>query len=258
MLLLHCTVVIYSGTSGTHTYRPVVPDTHTAVVTHTPRPCNVTGRQKRVSSNPRLFFFVSAVQLYCVPLCKLYTHGGRVCCWWVDGAIAVHSCTAVVSSNPRLCFYLFLLYSCTVYCCAIVHAWWVGGLLVGGWCYCCTAVLLLHCPAVTLARRRPLAQSIAPSIAAPSITRRHRRQGVHRWAAVVDRPPSPDRSLARSPARPPSLARRRRRRSGGLWPPSSLARRRPLARSPAVVRSFARRRSFARPPSFARRLTCYY
>ena len=75
----------------------------------------------------------------------------------------------------------------------------------------------MHCPAVTLARRRPLAQSIAPSIA-PSITRRHRRPGVRRWAAVVDRPPSPDRSLAR----PPALARRR---------------------SLAVVRSFARRRS---------------
>ena len=135
---------------------------------------------------------------------------------------------------------------------------WVGG---GGWCYCCTAVLLLHCFAVTLARRRPLAQSIAPSIAAPSITRRHRRQGVHRWAAVVDRPPSPDRSLARSPARPPSLARRRRRRSGGLWPPSSLARRRPLARSPAVVRSFARRGSpaVARPPPLLLLVVlCYY
>ena len=81
---------------------------------------------------------------------------------------------------------------------------WVGG---GGWCYCCTAVLLLHCFAVTLARRRPLAQSIAPSIV-PSITRRHRRPRGRRSAAVVDRLSSPDRSLARSPAvaRPASLA----------------------------------------------------
>ena len=67
--------------SCTHTYCPAVPYTHTAVVTHTPRPCDVTGRQKRVSS------------------------------------------------NPRLCFLLFLLYSSTVYCCAIVHTWWVGALL---------------------------------------------------------------------------------------------------------------------------------
>ena len=139
-----------------------------------------------------------------------------------------------------------------MYFCGIVHAWWVGGLLVGEWCYCCTAVTLLHCAAVTLARRCPLAQSIAPLIAS-SITRRHCRPGVRRWAAVVARPPSPARSLARPPscvrspavARPPSLARRRR--SGGLWPPSSLARRRPLARSPAVVRSFVR------PPSLSRR-----
>ena len=170
--------------------------------------------------------------------------------------------------TPETCKFkppsLFFCFCCTAVLCTavqIVHPWWAGVLLVGGWCYCCTAVLLLHCPAVTLARRRPLAQSIAPSIAAPSITRRHRRQGVHRWAAVVDRPPSPDRSLARSPARPPSLARRRRRRSGGLWPPSSLARRRPLARSPAVVRSFARRGSpaVARPPPLLLLVVlCYY
>ena len=100
---------------------------------------------------------------------------------------------------------LFLHYSSPVYCRATVHTWWVGGLLVGGWCYCSTAVLLLHCPAVTLASRRSLARSIAPSIAA-SIASRHRRPGV-------------------------------------LGPPWSIARRRPLARSPAVVRSFARRRS---------------
>ena len=123
----------------------------------------------------------------------------------------------------------------------------VGGLLVGGWCYCCTAVLLLHCLAVTLASRRPLARSIAPSIA-PSITRRHRRPGVVGLPSSIAR----RRPIARSLARPPSLTRRRRRRSGGLWPPSSLARRRPLVRSPAVVRSFARRRS----PAVA--LVCVY
>ena len=83
-LLLHSIAVIHSGTSGTHTYCPAVPDTHTAaVVTHTPRPCDVTGRQKRVSS------------------------------------------------NPRLCFFLFLLYSCTVYCTAV--QWYThGGLVFGG------------------------------------------------------------------------------------------------------------------------------
>ena len=144
-----------------------------------------------------MLLFVSAVQLYCVPLCN----GTRM----------------------------------------------VGGLLVGGWCYCRTAVLLLHCPAVTLARRRLLARSIAPSIA-PSITRRHRRPGVVGLPSSIAR----RRPIARSLARPPSLTRRRRRRSGGLWPPSSLARRRPLVRSPAVVRSFARRRS----PAVA--LVCVY
>ena len=87
---------------------------------------------------------------------------------------------------------LFLHYSSPVYCRATVHTWWVGGLLVSGWCYCFTAVLLLHCPAVvTLARCRRLARSIAPSIA-----RRHRRPG------VLGRRP-----LARSPAVVRSFAR---------------------------------------------------
>ena len=52
--------------------------------------------------------------------------------------------------------------------------------------------------------------------------------------AVIDRPPSPDRSLARSPA----IARPSPPPSDGLWPLSSLARRRSLARPP----------SFDRPP----------
>ena len=48
------------------------------------------------------------------------------------------------------------------------------------------------------------------------------------------------RPIARSPAvaRPLSLSHRRHRRSGGLWPPSLLALHRPFARSP----------SFDRPP----------
>ena len=114
-------------------------------------------------------------------------------------------------------------------------------MLVGGGCYCCTAVPLLHSPAVTRARRRPFARSIAPSIA-----RHHRRPGVLGPLSSIAR----RRPIARSPARPSSLARRRLRRSGGLLPPSSLARRRPLARSPAVARSLAGRRSpaVARPP----------
>ena len=58
--------------------------------------------------------------------------GGWVTGEWV--VLLLYSCIAVVSSNPRLCFILFLLYSCTVYLCEIVHAWWVGGLLVGGRC----------------------------------------------------------------------------------------------------------------------------
>ena len=117
----------------------------------------------------------------------------------------------------------------------------MGGLLVGGGFYCCTAVLLLRFPAVTLARRRPLGRSIARRSLAGAVA-------MASIAAVVDRPPLPDRSPA--VARPPSLARSRRRRSGGFWPPSSLVRRRPLARSPAVVRSLARHRSPAvpRPP----------
>ena len=69
----------------------------------------------------------------------------------------------------------------------------------GGW-YCCAAVLLLHCPALTLARRHSFPRSIAPSIA-----RRHHRTGVLgplSWNAR--RHPT-----ACSLARPPSLACRR-------------------------------------------------
>ena len=143
-----CTVVLLnSGTSGTRTFCTAVPDIHTAVVTHTPRPCDVTGRQKRVSS------------------------------------------------NPRLCFFVFLLYSCTVYCCAIVHTWWVDCWWVGGaiaaqlYCYC--TVLLLLSPAAARSLGRSHRRSCAATVARASI------------AGVVDRPPSPDRSPAT--ARPPPL-----------------------------------------------------
>ena len=135
-----CTVVLLnSGTSGTRTFCTAVPDIHTAVVTHTPRPCDVTGRQKRVSS------------------------------------------------NPRLCFFVFLLYSCTVYCCAIVHTWWVDCWWVGG-----AIAAQLYC--------------------------------------CYSRPPPPARSVDRAADRAPPPS------PGRPLPLSSIARSRPIDRSPAVDR----------------------
>ena len=150
---------------------------------------------------------------------------------------------------------------------------------MGGWCYCCTAVMRLHCRAITLARRRPLARSIVPSIA-PSIVRCRRRPGVLvppsslslrgspavacpppprslgrlRACSVdhaVDRapPPSPGRSWAAVVDRPPA-------------PDPSLALSPAIARSPSLTRRRLSPPSLglplaavvARPPSPARSL----
>ena len=53
---------------------------HLAVATRTPRPCDVTGRQKRELKSPSPLLFISAVQLYCAML-QLYSHGGWVGYW---------------------------------------------------------------------------------------------------------------------------------------------------------------------------------
>ena len=99
-------------------------------------------------------------------------------------------------------------------------------------------------PPLARSAGRPLAQSIAPSLAcrrfvdrppppARSFCRSPRSRsraaagwGIcwRPWVTFGDRPPRPDRSLARSLGR-------WHRRSGGLGPPSSIARRCPFARS---------------------------
>ena len=193
-----CCTVLYCCYTVVHesanTYCPAVPDTHTALVTHTPRPCDVTGLQKRLSS------------------------------------------------NPRLCFFLFPLYSCTVHCCAIVHAWWVGCWWVDGAIavqqYCCYTVLLLLSPAAARSpgrsRRRSRRRSRAATVARASLGCRRRSPAVAR---------SLDRSLARS--RSPVVAR----------PPLRPSLERPLAavvaRPPSPARSLARA-SFVRSPAVAR------
>ena len=121
----------------------------------------------------------------------------------MDGAIALdYSCIAVVSSNPRLCFFLFLLCSCTVYCCSMLCncTRMVGGWVVGEWMvlllYSCTTVALSCC---CYSRPLPPARSVDRAVdrsPPPSPGRP--------WA-------SPARSLAgrRSFVRPPLLAHRR-------------------------------------------------
>ena len=131
---------------------------------------------------------------------------------------------------------------------------WVSGLFVGGGCYyCCSAVLLLHSPTVTLASRRPLALSIAPSIT-PLIARRHRRPGVLGPLSSIAR----RRPIARSRARPPSLTHRHSPAVARPPPPPSLGRSLAaiVARPPSPARSLARRRSFVRPLSLALRRSC--
>ena len=79
-----------------------------------------------------------------------------------------------------------------------VGCWWVDGAIdVQLYCYC--TVLLLLSPAAACSPGRSRRRSLAATVARASI------------AVVVDRPPSPVRSLARrrSFVPPPSLARRR-------------------------------------------------
>ena len=115
----------------------------------------------------------------------------------------------------------------------------MGRLLVGGGCYCCTGVLLLHCPVPTLARRSSLARSIAPSIA-----RRHHRPGVLGPLSSNAR----RRPIARLLARPLSLARRRSPAVACSPPPPSFGQ--PLAAVVARPPSPARSPAVARPPLF--------
>ena len=86
----------------------------------------------------------------------------------MDGAIAVLYCCGELKSSSLLFVAAVQLYH--VLLCNAVQLYTHGGGLLCGWSYRCTAVLLWHCPTLTLARRRTLARSIAPLI-----TRRHSR-----------------------------------------------------------------------------------
>ena len=175
-----------------------------------------------------------------------YTHNLTVRRHWTPETCEFKSPSLLLVSTVQL--YCVLLRNCTNM---------VGGWIVGGWrvllLYSCTAIALSCC----YSRPPPPARSVHRGVdrAPPS-------SPGHRWGAVVDRPASPDRSLARPPAvaRPPSLARRRSSAAATVAR-AAFGRRRRL---PAVARLLARPPSFvrspavARPPSLARRRSCIY
>ena len=156
-----------------------------------------------------------------------YTHNLTVRRHWTPETCEFKSPSLLLVSTVQL--YCVLLRNCTNM---------VGGWIVGGWrvllLYSCTAVAQSCCyscpPPPVRSVDRAIDRAPPPSPGRP-------------WAAVVDRPPSSYRSLARSPvvARPP--------------PPPSLGR--PfaavVARPPSPARSLTRRRPLARRPSLARR-----
>ena len=131
--------------------------------------------------------------------------------------------------------YCVLLCNCTYTVSGWVGCWWVeGDIAVQLYGYC--TVLLLLSPAAARSLGPSRRRSLAATVARASI------------AAVVDRPPSTDRSLARSPAcrrssavdRPPPLP------SLG-WPLAAV-----VARPPSPARSLARPPSFVRSTAVAR------
>ena len=112
--------------------------------------------------------------------------------------------------------------------------------------YSCTAVELSCCYSRPPPPARPVDRTVhravdhapPPSPGRPSLGRRRRSLAVARSLArspTVAHPPSLTHRRSPAVARSPSFACRCRRHSGGLWPSSSLARRRPLLRllSPA-------------------------
>ena len=166
-----------------------------------------------------------------------------------------------MSSSPRVSASFY--FCCTAVLCTAVQLYtqccYVGKWVVCGWrvllLFSCTAVAQSYCYSCKPPPARFVDRAVDHTVdrAPPPSPGRP-------WAAVVDCPPSPDHSLARSPAvaHLPSLARHRSPAAAAVARAVFGRHRRALT----VARSLARSPSFvcspavARPPSLAGRRSC--